>query len=165
MTAHFSFAEFTNSDTATRLGVDNTPSPGTTRRILDLMEKMEVVRGILKTPISINSGYRSEPLEKVLCDKDYRAWCKRHGYIVDKNSWDLYFVGKAHPIGYACDFTSPTFGTPSQIVTHLQRELLRFDQLICEGSWVHISFDPKMRGQVLNATFVDGTPSYTVRTA
>jgi len=37
---------------------------------------------------------------------------------------------------------------------------IAFDQLIEEGSWVHASFDPRLRGQVLTATFKDGTPSY-----
>ena len=165
MTSHFAFNEFTNSDTATRLGINNMPEPAVAQRIFKLMGYMEVVRGMLGKPINISSGYRCEELEKVLCDKDYRAWCDRHGYIVDPNSWSLYFAGKSHPAGYACDFTCPAFGPPSQIVTFLRRQGIRYDQLICEGTWVHISFDPRMRNEVLDATFVNGTPSYAVRAA
>ena len=36
-----------------------------------------------------------------------------------------------------------------------------FDQLIREGTWVHVSFDPKMRGQILTAKFVGGIAHYT----
>ena len=163
MTAHFAFSEFTNSDTATRLGVENTPSAAVSQRIFKLMDSMEIVRNVLDAPVFISSGFRCEELEKVICAKDYRAWCKRHGYKVDDDSWALYFVTKSHPAGYSADFTSPAAGTPTQIVTLLQRERVRFDQLICEGTWVHISFDPRMRGQVLNATFIDGTPTYAAR--
>jgi hypothetical protein len=38
---------------------------------------------------------------------------------------------------------------------------IAFDQIILEGSWVHVSFDPRLRGQVLTATFNAGTPTYT----
>lgn len=38
---------------------------------------------------------------------------------------------------------------------------VRYDQLICEGSWLHISFAPKPRGQVLTAHFGPGGTTYT----
>lgn len=37
-------------------------------------------------------------------------------------------------------------------------------QCIMEGTWVHISFDPRMRGQFMNAKFDrNGKPTYSNR--
>lgn len=47
-----------------------------------------------------------------------------------------------HMQGTAIDWICPKFGTPIQIVRKLQelKEVIRFDQLILEYSWVHISW-------------------------
>ena len=51
---------------------------------------------------------------------------------------------------------------PLAIVHKIQADgTIRFDQLIQEGTWVHISFDPQMRGQALTAHFVNGKATYT----
>jgi putative chitinase len=54
---------------------------------------------------------------------------------------------------FACDFVCPAFGNPFTIATALDGAAkagkLKFDQLINEHDWVHISFDPRMRGQCL----------------
>jgi hypothetical protein len=62
--------------------------------------------------------------------------------------------------GYAADFISPTFGEPIKIVKALAATNVQFDQLIQEGTWVHVSFAPAMRRQVLTAHFVDGKVTY-----
>ena len=79
----------------------------------------------------------------------------------------------AHCTGYAADFICPAFGTPLEIVRAIQAhnahcieqcqgaDVISFDQLIEEGTWVHISFDPKMRGQALTAHFANGSATYT----
>jgi hypothetical protein len=62
--------------------------------------------------------------------------------------------------GYAIDFTCPTAGTPQQIVAALIKSKVPYDQVIHEfNSWVHISFDPKMRAQAL-VIDQDGTRSF-----
>ena len=158
---HFTLTELCQSDTAVRMGIDNMPPPDVVLNLNYLMDGLEVVRNILgDKPIRVSSGYRSEALERVLCGKDFKAWCIRHGKTIDE--WSEYFKNKAHPKGYACDFTCPEFGTPAQIVEKLRKMPMRYDQLICEGTWVHISFDPALRGQTLVATFnKDGIPSYS----
>jgi len=47
-----------------------------------------------------------------------------------------------HLLGEAVDFICPAFGTPVEICRKLieLHDLIRFDQLILEHSWVHISF-------------------------
>ena len=61
------------------------------------------------------------------------------------------------------DFVAPAWGDPIKICRLLQSEMatLKFDQLIFEVGWVHISFNSRRRKQVLNAHFVDGRVNYT----
>jgi hypothetical protein len=64
----------------------------------------------------------------------------------------------AHRLAYACDFTCPGFGSPLMIAERLdtaeKQGAIDFDQLIYEGTWVHISRDPRLSAQRL--TLVDG---------
>jgi zinc D-Ala-D-Ala carboxypeptidase len=60
-----------------------------------------------------------------------------------------------HVIGEAVDFVCPDFGAPVSICRKLieLKDLIRYDQLIMEGTWVHISFaisTGKPRNQVLS---------------
>lgn len=162
LTSHFTLEELTASDTAVRLGIYNTPGLQASANLMVLANGMEQVRAVLGQPVKVSSGFRCEELEKVLCAKDFAAWCSRNGKMrTDPAVWAEYFKRKAHPKGFACDFTCPKFGTPLEIVKALIKAGIKADQIIQEGTWVHISFDPKMRGQVLTATFNGGTPSYT----
>lgn len=163
LTPHFELEEFTVSDTAERMGIANTPNAEIAAHLFTLACGLEKIRGVLGVPMRILSGYRCEQLERVLCNKDYAAWCSRHGRKLDAASWEDYFNGKAHPKGYAADFIAPAFGSPLAVVKKLQGSGIRFDQLIQEGSWVHVSFAPMMRQEVLTAHFSAGTgqPSYT----
>ncbi len=57
------------------------------------------------------------------------------------------------------DFTCVGFGTPYEICKALMASGIQFDQLIHEKRvWVHISFDPKARQQVL--TLPPGSSKY-----
>lgn len=163
LTAHFTLEELTHSDTAVRLGIDNTPPDAIIEHLRGAARGMETIRELLGNfSISVNSGFRCEELERVITAKDYRAWCARRALPVDAQSWQRYFAGKAHPKGWACDWTCWRFGSPETIVRFLtQKADLHFDQLIVEGTWVHASFDPQMRHQVLTASFAAGVPSYS----
>ena len=99
---------------------------------------MERVRELLgNVAIKVNSAYRSPAVNKAVGGS--------------KTS--------AHTLGYAVDFTA--YGhTPLTIANTLAKSDLKFDQLIYEGTWVHISFDPKMRREVLTAKFKDGKATY-----
>lgn len=165
LTPHFSLDELRHSDTALRLGIDNTPSKEVIANASASSMGMEKVRSVLGAAIFVHSWFRCEALERVLCAKDFAAWCKRREREADEIAWAEYFKLKGHPLGWSIDFTAPNFGTPRQIVKTIKESGLRFDQLIEEGNWVHISFDPRLRGEVLLATFKDGTPTYTRGTA
>ena len=67
----------------------------------------------------------------------------------------------AHIDGYAADFVCPSFGTPADIARAIVASGLVFDQCIQEGTWVHISFDPRARQQALTATFGAGGARYS----
>lgn len=131
---NFSYAEAIASETASRKDIDNTPSS----EVLEVMKKaaigMERVRATLNNnSIHINSWNRNLPLNRAIGSKDTSQ----------------------HPKGEAIDFICPLFGNPLDIckmlITHT--DLIRFDQLILEHTWVHISFailSGKPRNQVLS---------------
>jgi hypothetical protein len=140
LTPNFYLAEFTKSNYATRHGIKNIPSPKVMQNLQVLANGLEQVRELLGTPIAISSGYRCMELNRALGGS--------------KNS--------AHMLGYAADFDSNAYGMPLDIVKAIINSEIEFDQLIEEGEWVHISFDPKMRGEALIATFKNGKASYKV---
>jgi zinc D-Ala-D-Ala carboxypeptidase len=159
LTQHFSLEEFTRSDTALRLGIDNRPPEHLVPVLLGTAKRLEHVRLILGVRIHVSSVYRCEALERVLCDGAFKQWCVRHGKD-PALAWPEYFARKAHPKGMATDFTAPDFGTPLAIARVLARhsEELQFDQLIYEfTSWVHIGWSDlaelPARGQLLT---IDG---------
>ena len=130
LSEHFWLSEFTVSQRATRLGIDNQPSKEILQNLVFTANKMEVVRELLGGhPITPSSVYRSPELNE-----------KTPGS--SPNS--------AHMTGFAVDFACPRFGTPREVWDYLAFSLdLDFDQLILEfNGWVHISFDPRNRGQV-----------------
>ena len=128
LSEHFSLAEFCVSENARRLNLDNTPPPDLIPRLKVVASQMERVRIRLNNqPIIVSSAYRSPAVNQAAGG--------------EKTS--------AHLAGWAADFTCPGFGTPLQICERLATSSITFDQLIEEGTWIHISFDPRRRGQIL----------------
>jgi hypothetical protein len=176
LTEHFSLAELTESDTATRLGIDNTPPDSLLDNLKQTAVMAEAVRTILgdeaghEIYMTVTSGFRCEALEKALCQKDYESWCSKHQLSVNAESWKRYFSRKAHPQGRALDFRAPAFGVPYHIVRILQKHpelIAQIDQIILEGvtvkneGWVHIGWSNYPRHQVMTALFdANGTPHY-----
>lgn len=161
LSENFTLEELRRSDTAVRLGIDNTPPAWVITNATDAAMGMEKIRSVLGVLVIVHSWFRCEALERVLCARDFPAWCERHEKLQDELAWAEYFKRKRHPKGWCIDFTAPQFGTPLQIVRRIKGSGIKFDQLIMEGNWVHGSFDPRMRAQVLTATFKDGAPTYT----
>jgi hypothetical protein len=133
LSEHFTLAEFTRSETASRRNLDNTPDQDTIGNLIILAQGMEDVRKLLGHPIHINSAYRSPKVNSAVGGS--------------KDS--------AHMKGFAADFTCPGFGDPWQICNEIIKGGIKCDQLILEyftpggGGWTHISFDPMARGMVL----------------
>lgn len=139
MSANFTITELTFSDTALRKRIDNTPDAEKLANLNKLAEELEKVRALLGAPMNINSGYRCKELNRLIGGA--------------KNS--------AHMDGFAADFTCAQFGTPLQIVQKISASNIDFDQAISEGTWVHISFAPTKRRDVLTAHFGSGSTTYT----
>jgi len=132
--------EFTISQTATRKGIDNTPPEPVIERLRMLAATLERVRGLLgNSPIRISSGYRSKELNRAIGSSD----------------------SSAHVLGYAVDFTCPIFGTPKEVANEIAKSAIKFDQLIFEQNWIHLSVDPRNRREVLTATFKNGKAYYS----
>lgn len=140
LTRHFMLLEFTRSDTAARLGIDNTPDHGSLTNLFATAELMEQVRSLLGDKvIHVSSGYRSPELNTA---------------IKGSKTSD-------HLMGLACDFTCPRFGTPLEVCRAIEASGIQFGQLIWEGSWVHISVGTKR--EVLVAHFKKGSKTTYTR--
>jgi zinc D-Ala-D-Ala carboxypeptidase len=131
LSPHFTLDEYIYSQTASRMGISNQPTP----EILECLKRhaatMEQVRTLLgNKPILISSGYRS-PQVNAACGGASNS---------------------AHMSGLAADWTCPGFGTPHDICLFLQKYMaaLKIDQLIDEyppTGWVHLGLsngDPRM---------------------
>ena len=140
LTDHFNLNEFTTSQTATRHGIDNTPSEKVVENLRMLAALLEQVRELLGGgAIRISSGYRCLALNRHIGSNDTSA----------------------HIRGWAADFTCPSFGKPIAVAKKIAESNLKFDQLIYEGTWIHISCDPQNRRQLLTARFEHGHTYYT----
>ena len=133
LTDHFWLSEFTESQTATRHGIDNAPSPEIIQNLRHTAQQMEAVRVALGSKvITVSSGYRCPELN-----------AKIGGSATSQ-----------HMTGEACDFVCRSFGDPHDVPLKIaETPGIGFDQLIYEGTWVHISFisprQPKPRREIL----------------
>jgi zinc D-Ala-D-Ala carboxypeptidase len=104
-------------------------------------------------PVLAKTAIGMERVRACLGDKaiTVSSWyrCPELNREVKSNSFSQHIKGEA------VDFICPSFGSPISVVRKLAENkiLIRFDQLILEHTWVHISFnsnpDVKPRGQVL----------------
>ncbi len=125
LTAHIALEELT---TTLHRGIDNAPPPEVVANLRRTAERMEHVRAILgDRPITVSSGYRSPALNRAVGGAPRSA----------------------HLSGQAVDFNCHGFGPPLAVCRALAASDLSFDQLIEEGTWVHISFAPPLRRQIL----------------
>ena len=143
---HITWDEAIGSDTATKKGIDNTPTPEVVGVMKETAERLfEPVRRFWKIPIAVISLYRSPKTDKALKD--------------DKGK--LYKSAKKvsqHTKGQAIDIDAHVYGNISnrQIFEYFLNELV-FDQLIWEfgndqePDWVHVSYVPNPRMQVLKS--------------
>lgn len=138
-TEHFSLAEFTDSQMALRKGISNMPNDTAIGNLQRLADTLEQVRAVFGKPLVISSGYRSSALNAAVGGA--------------KSS--------AHLTGLAADFTVLGI-TPSDTAKAIVKAGIEFDQLIYEGTWVHIGLSVgKPRNEVLTAHFGGGATRYT----
>ena len=139
LSSSFTLEQFTFSETAIRKGLDNTPNDEQLANLTDLAQALERVQQLLG-PLHISSAFRSPKVNAAVGGSSTSA----------------------HMEGYAADFTCPSFGTPLEVCKAIAASDLSFDQLIQEGTWAHLSIDPRMRRELLTATFSGGKATYSV---
>ena len=148
---HLSVKEVTKSATATKLGIDNSPTPQHLANLKLLAEKVfEPIRAHFGKPIGVSSGYRSAALNKATPGSSSTS---------------------QHCSGEALDLDQDLTGTgiTNKEVFEYIKNNLEFDQMIWEygtdkePDWVHVSYESsgKQRKQILRCTRVNGKPSYS----
>jgi len=125
LSGHFSLAELTKSQTATRKGIDNKPTLEHIENLTELcVQILEPTRRNFSKPMVITSGYRSEELCEAIGSK----------------------TTSQHAKGEAADFEM--FGVDNKKLAKYIKNNLVFDQLILEfynpddpsSGWVHCSY-------------------------
>lgn len=125
LTAHFALEELSCTQ---HREFDNTPPPEVVGTLRTTAARMEQLRRLLgDRVISVTSGYRCRALNRAVGGSRTSA----------------------HLTGHAVDFNCYGFGDPLAVCRVIAASDIAFDQLIEEGSWCHISFDPRLRRQVL----------------
>lgn len=134
LSEHFDLEEFTRSQTAARLCIDNTPPLGVVANLSRLAITLEAIRNACSgRPITISSGYRCPTLNQ-------RIGGSRTSAHMDGRAADIHVRGMS-PVSVA------------QAIVNADIEL---DQLIYEGAWVHVGIakpGSSPRGDVLTAEF------------
>jgi len=144
---HISYKEGVKSNTATRLGLDNTPGDYELGNMTLIAERLfEPLRAWVGGPVKINSFYRSKELNLAIGGSQRSQHCE----------------------GRAIDLDD-TFGYKTNAeMFHYIKENLNFDQMIWEfGSdknpdWVHISYvsEDQNRNRCLKALKKNGKTTY-----
>lgn len=126
---HFTLEELTHSQTAVRLGIPNLPGPSEIANLRCLSAHiLDPLRRHIG-PVVISSGYRGPKLNAAV--RGSRS--------------------SQHVQGLAADITVPGHSI-AFVVSTIRKLNLPFDQLIDEfGSWVHVSWSPRHRREVLVA--------------
>ena len=146
---HITYKEATKSNTASRLGIDNTPGVYEQQNMEIVAEKIfEPLRAWVGGPIKINSFYRCDELNTAIGGSSRSQHCQ----------------------GRAIDLDD-TFGhkTNAEMFEYIKNEL-NFDQLIWEfgddenPDWVHVSYvsEDQNRKRCLKAQKINGKTNYSI---
>jgi len=140
LSKNFSLEEFLVSQTATRHGIDMTPSDYIIHNLQELCTTcLQPLRDEVRAGIYISSGFR--PVEL-------------NGRIGGSKT-------SAHVKGQASDL-KVTGQTPFETAILIVEMKLPFDQVIMEfGAWVHLGIADILRGEQLTAYKDDGKTVYT----
>jgi len=133
---HFWLSEMTRSQTALRKGIDNTPNQEQTDNLRDLVYYiLDPIREHFRLPVTVNSGFRCEELNKSLGSKPTSQHCQGRAADIEIVNMD------------------------NLMLAQWIRDNLDFDQLILEfhtvgdprSGWVHVSWSDREsnRRQVL----------------
>ena len=146
LTANFSLHEMCKSETALRMGFDNTPGETETENLRALCENvLQKVRDHYGKGVKVNSAYRSPESNAAVGGSKTSDHCR----------------------GMAADIEIP--GVANADLAQWIMDNLEYTQLILEfytpgipdSGWVHVSYDPNnLKKQELTATKVAGKTQY-----
>ncbi len=141
---HLDLAELIRSESAKRLGISNMPTEEHIENLKQLAENIfEPIREHFNHPIYISSGYRSQGLNSAIGGS----------------------MNSQHSRGMAIDIDMDGTSIKNSAIFEYAKTL-PFDQLIWEfgtkdnPDWVHISYSPLHRKQILYATKSYGKTIY-----
>lgn len=141
---HLELSELTRSESAKRLGVSNMPPAEHIENLKLLAEHIfEPIREHFGQPIRISSGYRSAILNKAVGGSNTSQHSLGQAIDIDMDGTDIKNIDIFNFI-----------------------KTLPFDQLINEFdyAWVHVSYSPKNRKQILKAIKTNGKTTYQTST-
>lgn len=146
LTNNFSLHEMTKSETAIRLGMENTPTDEVIANLRALCEQvLQPVREHYGKGVKVNSGYRAPEVNAAVGGSKTSDHCK----------------------GQAADIEIP--GVPNAELAQWIEANLPYTQLILEfytkgipdSGWVHVSYDPNnLKKQSLTAVKQAGKTVY-----
>jgi zinc D-Ala-D-Ala carboxypeptidase len=129
LSKNLTLKEVTKSDTANRLGIDNTPEEFDIKNLRAIAEEVfQPLRDHFGVPLFVSSGFRSKKLNKAIGGSKYSQ----------------------HMVGEALDIDADVYGsvTNRELFMFIKENLI-FDQLIWEfgdddtPNWVHVSYKEK----------------------
>ena len=145
LSTNLSLSEVIRSESAKRNGISNMPTPEHIENFKLLAEKIfEPIREHFGVPIRISSGYRSKELNAKIGGSSSSQHCKGQAIDIDNDGTSI---------------------TNKQIFDYI-KDNLPFDQLIWEFGnedncdWVHVSYVPNGRKQILKAFKMNGATKY-----
>ena len=166
LTPHFKLSEFTESATAKKHGIDNTPPPEVKENLRRLcVHTLEPLREALQLPVIITSGYRTKALNSIIAHAAERS---QH---MEGRAADFYvaqapvsgFKFQDCPSGESAHVrdNSNKLGSPlaqSQTSGHREwlirafrtiilDEKIDYDQLIIYPSFIHVSYVSRERNR------------------
>lgn len=146
LSEHLDLSEVIRSESAKRNGISNMPTPEHIENFKLLAEKIfEPIRNHFNVPIRISSGYRSKELNAKIGGSKSSQHCKGEAIDIDMDGTSI---------------------TNKEIFEYIKNNL-PFDQLIYEfgnadsPDWVHVSYVPNGRKQVLKAFKINGLTKYS----
>lgn len=162
LTPHFKLREFTESATAEKHGIDNTPPPEVKENLRRLcVHTLEPLREAMGLPVIITSGYRCKALNEWITHHSIRSQ-HMEGCAAD------FYVGQPQGSGFRFQVSGTddkhleheTGESPMKLETSSRRELLikafrqiildekiDYDQLIIYPSFIHVSYVSRERNR------------------